>query len=187
MSLSPTEFLVKVLKNPFNQALLDILQRLDLPQGMLTAGCLFLSVWNGRSGAPPQHGIKDYDVFYFDGSDLSWEAENEVIRRAKPMIEGLGAKVDIKNQARVHLWYRARFGTHYPQLSSARAGVDPYLVACTRVGLDLRSHEIYAPDDLDDLWNGVLRMNPLNAQPDPFEQKCRDYRSRWPWLTVRHG
>ena len=89
---------------------------LALPQCHVTAGCLFQTVWNVLSGRPPAENIKDYDVFYFDGRDLSWEAEDEVIRRVSPLAEKLGLPVEVKNQARVHLWYRQRFGGDYPEL-----------------------------------------------------------------------
>jgi hypothetical protein len=42
----------------------------------VTAGCLFQTVWNVVTDRPPTSGIKDYDIFYFDGTDLSWEAED---------------------------------------------------------------------------------------------------------------
>lgn len=43
-------------------------------------------------------GVKDYDVFYFD-SDLSWDAENEVINSAQRLFQDLEVNVEIKNQA----------------------------------------------------------------------------------------
>src|SRR5690242_5991821 len=49
-----------------NRTLLDVLERtatLDLPGWYLTGGCLFQTVWNVVTGRPPEHGIKDYDVF----------------------------------------------------------------------------------------------------------------------------
>ncbi|GHA08121.1 hypothetical protein GCM10010372_04300 [Streptomyces tauricus] len=68
-----------------NDVLTEVLARtaaLDLPGWYVTAGCLFQTVWNVVTEKPPTSGIKDYDVFYFDGSDLSWEAEDSVIQAA---------------------------------------------------------------------------------------------------------
>jgi hypothetical protein len=50
----------------------------------------------------------------------------------------------------------------------------------------VRVHDgsLYAPDHLDDMWDGILRMNPLNAQPELFARKCSQYQQRWPWLRV---
>lgn len=170
-------------QNPMNIHLLNRLPSLGLSQCLLTAGCLFQAVWNAQAGQPPEWGVKDYDVFYFD-DDLSWEAENEVITAAGQLFEDLGIRVDIKNQARVHLWYGERFGRAYPQLRSARDGVDRYLISGTCVAVDAATGEVYAPYGLSDIDQGLLRINPVNHQPDLFEQKARQYQSRWPWLSV---
>lgn len=63
------------------------------------------TVWNVVTDRPPTSGIKDYDVFYFDRSDLSWEAEDVVIKTGQKVFAGLPAEVEIRNEARVHLWY----------------------------------------------------------------------------------
>lgn len=90
----------------------------------------------------------------------------------------------MKNQARVHLWYAERFGRPYPQLLSAKDGIDRYLIAGTCIGLDAQTGEVYAPYGLADVEHGVLRINPKNAQPDLFLQKAQSYQARWPWLTI---
>lgn len=128
--------------------------------------------------------IKDYDVFYFDESDLSWEAEDSVIRRVEPIAKRLGIPVEVKNQARVHLWYKQRFGAEYPQLSSARDGISRYLVRCTCVAIDAETREVFAPDGFADLANGILRINLANPQKVMFRAKAEHYKSRWPWLGI---
>ena len=64
--------------------------------------------------------IRDYDLFYFDDSDLSWEAEDRAIRRCAALFADLGVTVELRNQARVHLWYEMRFGHPSPRLLSSR-------------------------------------------------------------------
>lgn len=173
-----------VLSNPANRLLLEGLAGLALPQGHLTAGCLFQTLWNVLSNRPPAENIKDYDVFYFDGSDLSWEAEDAVIRRVAPLAARLGLPVEVKNQARVHLWYHQRFGGAYPQLHSARDGIARYLVRCTCVAIDAATGKVVAPDGFGDLEAGLLRINPLCPQPGTWQDKARSYRARWPWLKI---
>lgn len=184
MTSTPTQFIAQAMRDPVNAALLARLPGLRLPQGFLTAGSLFQATWNYRSGQPPGWGVKDYDVFYFDDTDLSWDAEDAVIRRVQRAVADLGATVEVKNQARVHLWYEERFKSPYPQLRSARDGIDRYLIACTRVGIDLADGTLYAPDGLDDLAAGILRMNPLLPMRELFLKKAGDYQARWPWLQV---
>src|SRR5262249_13900038 len=60
--------------DPDLMCLLERLQALDLPQWRLVAGCLYQTVWNVLTDRPRGAGIKDYDVIYFDGDDISWEA-----------------------------------------------------------------------------------------------------------------
>lgn len=178
------DFHASVLMNAFNRQLLDRLASLELPECHLTAGCLFQTVWNGRSGRAPNWGIKDYDVFYFDNRDLSWEAEDRVIRRVAEVTADLPIEIEVKNQARVHIWYGKRFGGTYPQLHSARAGINLYLVSCTCVGIEVQSGDVYAPYGLDDLAAGLLAINPFNPKPDQFRAKAESYQQRWPWLQI---
>src|SRR5439155_15546435 len=77
-----------------NEVLTEVLSRaatLALPGWYLTAGCLFQTVWNVMTGRPPTEGIRDYDLFYFDATDLSWAAEDTVIRGAAATFAGLPA------------------------------------------------------------------------------------------------
>lgn len=181
--MTEAEFLDDIWENSVNAALLLRLRSLELRECHLTAGCLFQTVWNRLCGRVPEWGVKDYDVFYFDDADTSWDAEDQVIRRVSEATADLSGHVEVRNQARVHLWYPNRFGGEYPQLRSARDGIDRYLVSCTCVGIEVRSGEVYAPNGLKELSQGVLRMNP-GARPDLFRQKAESYKARWPWLTV---
>lgn len=184
MPIAADTVIAWAMANPVNVALIERLPRLGLGQCFLTAGCLFQAVWNRRSGQPPEMAVKDYDVFYFDDRDLSWEAEDAVIREAAALFADLGAPVEVRNQARVHLWYGQRFGGAYPQLRSATDGIDRYLVQCTCIGIDVATGRLYAPNGLEDMVAGVLRPNPLNPSPSLFQAKADSYRARWPWLTI---
>jgi uncharacterized protein len=100
-----------------NRTLTEVLDRaatLDLPGWYLVAGCLCQTVWNVVSGQPPEAGILDYDLAYFDAADLSWNAEDAVIRTGHQLFARLPGPVQIRNQARVHLWYEEKFGTACP-------------------------------------------------------------------------
>jgi hypothetical protein len=178
------DFHASVLSNPFNRELLPRLAKIGLGQCYLTAGCLFQTIWNQMSGRAPEWGIKDYDVFYFDAKDLSWEAEDRVILQVSESMADLPINVEVRNQARVHLWYGQRFGGEYPQLRSTRSGIDLYLISGTCVGIDVQTSEVYATDGLSDLTSGLLRMNPRNPKPDLFIQKAKSYQERWPWLEI---
>ena len=182
--MTDDDFRAAILANSFNEQVLDRLAVLQLPDCHLTAGCLFQTVWNERSGHAPEWGIKDYDVFYFDDQATSYEAEDLVIQRVAEATADLPITVEVKNQARVHLWYADRFGGSYPQLRSARDGIDRYLISCTCVGISVEERSLYAPYGLHELQAGLLRMNPINPKPDQFRGKAESYLQRWPWLYI---
>lgn len=180
------EFLELACRNPINVQLLSRLGEAGLPDAWLVAGCLFQTVWNLASGREPTYGIADYDIFYFDETDLSWEAEDRAIRRVASLFGGLGVEVQVRNQARVHLWYGSKFGPGYPPLRSSRDGIDRFLIAGTCVGIRQSDNgfELYAPFGLEDIASGALRPNPRNYRPHLFKAKAASYVARWPWLRV---
>jgi hypothetical protein len=70
-----------ILANELIVALLERMASSDLPEWYLSGGCLFQTVWNIEHGFDASAGILDYDLFYFDGADLSAQAEH-VVRRS---------------------------------------------------------------------------------------------------------
>ena len=171
-----------LLRNRHNAAILARWADLELPDGWLVAGCLFQTVWNLQAGRPPESGIRDYDLFYFDDHDLGADAERAVQARCEAVLADLGVTVEVINQARVHLWYEADFGRPYQPLGSSRDGIARFLVPATCVGV--RPWETCAPYGLDRLYRGELGMNPLVPHRELFEAKAASYRARWPALTI---
>jgi len=178
-----------ILANPVNAALLQRMADLPLPQGMLVSGCLYQSVWNGLLGHDPTYGIRDYDLVYFDDSDLSYEAEDRVIRQCASIFADLGVAVEMRNQARVHLWYEDHFGLPYAPLTSAVHALERYLCRCHAVAVepsDDDSLAVHAPYGFDDIFS--FRMRPrgdgaaINAAS--YAQKAARMKQVWPELTV---
>jgi hypothetical protein len=177
-----TDFLGDIEANPHNRAILARWSRLDLPASWLVAGCLFQTVWNLKAGRAPQWGIKDYDLFYFDPSDLSQEAEGRAQAHADSVLGDLGVTVEVANQARVHLWYPGHFGHAYPPLRSVEEGIGRFLVLETCIGV--RPRHCHAPFGFAGLYAGTLTPNPRTPYPELFASKVASYRARWTGLTV---
>src|SRR6266566_9263502 len=79
---------------------------LNLPEWLVMSGAVYQRVLNHLTGRAPDYGIRDYDFGYFDPSDVSYEAEDAVIRRvAAAFDEPLKSTVEVRNQARVHRWF----------------------------------------------------------------------------------
>ncbi|MFJ7013687.1 nucleotidyltransferase family protein [Streptomyces albogriseolus] len=173
-----------------NETLLEVLDRttaMNLPSWYLTAGCLFQTVWNVVTGRPPTEGIKDYDVFYFDDRDLSWEAEDQVIRAAAATFADLPAEVEIRNEARVHLWYEQKFGVPCAPYTSTEAAIDSFAATTCCLGVRLEPDgrwRVYAPHGLSDVFGLVVRPNPVLAPRAVYEAKTERWRRQWPELTV---
>jgi uncharacterized protein len=179
-------FLALALKNPVNVAVADELMRLKLPDAWLVSGCLVQTVWNVLTGRALDHGIADYDVFYFD-PDTSWEAEDAVIRTLQTRLAHLNATVEARNQARVHLWYTAKHGLPYPPLTCSTDGIDRFLTRNTQVGIRRAGdgYQVYAPHGFDDIAGLIARPNPgPNFSAANYRVKAARWKAAWPELTV---
>lgn len=182
-----TDLVTAALANPINRAILMRLPMLGAPDSWLVAGSLYQSYWNALSGRPVTEGIKDYDIFYYDPSDLSYEAEDVVVQRARLLFADLDALIDLKNQARVHLWYRERFGNDYPPVASAQEAIGRFQVRCTCIGLQPRADgtlKLHAPYGLEELGRGELKANRHCPDQSGVLAKAESYQRRWPWLTI---
>lgn len=171
-----------------NRTLTEVLDKaaeMELPGWYLVAGCLYQTVWNVVTGQPPEAGILDYDLGYFDPADLSWDAEDAVIRAGSKIFGHL--PVQIRNQARVHLWYEQKYGVPCPAHQSTEAAIDTFeaTTACLGVRLNRdRQWRIYAPHGFSDVFNLVVRPNPVLAPRSVYEIKTKRWRRQWPTLTV---
>jgi hypothetical protein len=187
--VTTAEFISIVIRNPINRAILERLPMLALPDAWLVSGALFQTVWNIQSDFPPEHGIRDYDIFYFD-KDLTWQAEDVAIHRAAQMFEDLQARIEVRNQARVHLWFEAKFGAPYPPLSRATDGIDRFLQINAMVGVRNCGDrfDTYAPHGFDDIVNMKVRPNiTANFQRKRYEEKAMRWSASWPRLVLEPG
>ena len=185
-AMTQDEFLNLALRNPANQIIAEKLFELALPDAWIVAGCLVQTVWNGLTGRAVDHGINDYDVFYFD-PDTLWAAEDAVIRRLQSALGDLNVKVEARNQARVHLWYPEKHGLPYPALRSSAEGIDRFLTKNTRVGIRRTQdgHDVYAPDGFDDIAGMIVRPNPgANFSAANYAAKAARWKRLWPEITV---
>ena len=120
------QYLDEALKqNAVAQAALAVGADLALPDWYLGAGGVAQTVWNLRHGFEPAEGIKDYDLVYFDPADLSVDAESQIEEEVARRLSDFGVVVDVKNEARVHLWYRQRFGRHLEPYRSTEDASQP--------------------------------------------------------------
>ena len=89
-----------------NKILNEIFTRapsLGLKDYYIGAGCLAQTIWNYLSGVPLNQGIQDLDLVYFNDKEVSFDEEDNVVSKVHQLYKDIPIKIDVKNQARVHL------------------------------------------------------------------------------------
>lgn len=172
---------------PALMRVLETVRSLDLPDWLLFSGAVYQRVLNHLTDRPADYGVRDYDVGYFDRSDISYAAEDVVIRRvAAAFAEPLRTRVEVRNQARVHLWFEAHFGEAYTALSSTAEALERFVSPMFAVGVRLDrdgGFHIEAPFGLADIFNLRLRPNPCR-QTRNFARTAAGVAERWPEVRV---
>jgi hypothetical protein len=179
---------VLIAGSPTVMQVLTTVRALDLPDWRLFSGAIYQTVWNALTERDADHGIKDYDIGYFD-PDTSWEAEDAFIKRAAAAFEPpLRDKVEVRNQARVHLWFEAKFGELYPALQFTDEALARFVCPAFAVGVRLEPDDsltISAPFGLTDLFTMRLRKNPTRHITDAaFARVTGSAAARWPEVEV---
>jgi hypothetical protein len=175
---------------PSMMRVLAIARDLDLPDWLIVSGAVYQRVFNHLTGRDPDYGIKDYDLAYFDASDISYEAEDAVIRRAAaafpPPFDQL---VEVRNQARVHVWFEGKFGEPYTPLASSAEAPQRFVSPIFAVGVRLDPDDrltVVAPFGLEDLFALRMRPNPIR-KTGGFERIATGLKARWPEVAVEPG
>ena len=176
---------------PTTWRVLQTVRELDLPDWMIFSGAIYQPVWNALTGRDPDYGVKDYDVAYHDDSDLSYEAEDVVIKRVAAAFEPpLRDLVEVRNQARVHLWFADKFGADepYPPLEDSAAALKRFVATAFCVGVRLQDDDslrVWAPFGLEDLFALRLRPNPLRVKgAGGWERTTGSAKARWPEISI---
>lgn len=166
---------------------LETARAFDLPQWRVVAGVIYNTVWNVLTGRPAGTGIRDVDLFYFDDSDLSWEAEDRVIRKGEKVFSHSHIPVEIRNQARVHLWFPDRFGQQVAPLQNGDDSLARFSSQTHAVGLRLEdddSLDLCAPFGLDPIFSFRVIPNRVLENEPGYTAKAERAITVWPELSV---
>jgi uncharacterized protein len=181
------EFLTTIIKlNPMLENLFRKASELSMEHYYIGAGCITQSVWNFLFGFPLNHGIHDIDFVYYD-SDLSYDKECDVIDKVREKFGDIPFKIDIKNQARVHMWYEQHFGYPIKPYTSLEEAINTWPTTATAIGLRRMFSGkwiVYAPFGLNDLFGLIVRANKAQITKDIFDRKVQRWTENWPRLRV---
>ena len=175
-----------VRRNSVARAILERAPQLRLHSWYLGAGGVTQTVWNVLHGFEPTRGIKDYDLVYFDGDDQSAAGEEVAESRATQLFGDLDVKLDVTNEARVHLWYPERFGRSIPPYRSTEHAISTWPTTASSIGVSSDNGEfvVCAPFGLSDLYAMVVRPNKAIIDRAIYEAKVRRWVEFWPRLSV---
>lgn len=173
-------------RSPIVATVVDRWPQIGLPDCWLAAGCLAQTVWNDTFGLTPPHGISDIDLVYFDGGDLSSETEGGHAERIRALFADLGLWADVKNEARVHLWYAEKFGTGLTPYASTEDAITTFPTTATAIGVQPRADglRVFAPYGLSDLLGLIVRPNKKQITRPIYEAKVKKWLAVWPDLRV---
>lgn len=184
---SPEDLLRSILaRSPIVATLVDRWPQIGLPDCWLAAGCLAQTVWNDAFGFAPTHGLSDIDLVYFDGGDLTAETEAAHATSIRALFADLGLWVDVKNEARVHLWYAEKFGDAQAPYVSTEDAITTFPTTATAIGVQPRVDglHVFAPYGLSDLLGLIVRPNKKQITRPIYEAKVKKWLAVWPGLRV---
>jgi hypothetical protein len=174
--------------SPRLMRVLTIARDLELPDWRIVSGAIYQTVWNALTGREPDYGVRDYDLFYYDGSNLSYEAEDAIIRRAADAYPAdLAPLVEVRNQARVHLWFEQRFGERYDPLRCSDEALERFVGPAFAVGVRLEPDgrlDVAAPFGLEDVFALRVRPNPNRPRAKGWAKVTASAKQRWPELMI---
>ncbi|WP_427846589.1 nucleotidyltransferase family protein [Brevundimonas pishanensis] len=177
-----------VRRDPNLMQVLRTVRDLDLPDWRLFSGAVYQGVWNDLTGRPVGFGVKDYDIGYFD-PDTSWDAEDVWIKRvADSFEEPLRSQVEVRNQARVHLWAPQKFGEDFAPLSCTDDAPARFVAPAFAVGVRLEADDsisVLASYGLSDVFDMVIRPTPKRGKAKGWDAIIAKLKTRWPELTVQ--
>ncbi|BDG68990.1 hypothetical protein ENLAB_25540 [Enterococcus innesii] len=159
---------------------------LGIPNLYVGGGSVTQSVWNHLFSKPIGYGISDVDIVYFD-TDLSLEKERMVLEQIVKTTKQNQYALDVKNEARVHLWYEEEFGFSIPAYTSTEEAISTWPSTATSIGVFFDQEnklQIFAPYGMYDLFSGVVRPNKAMISREVYEKKAEKWGAKWPGLTV---
>lgn len=184
--LEQIEILEKILfQNEKLKKVLTILSKSNLKDYYVAAGCINQTVFNYYHDNKIDFGIEDFDIVYFD-QDLSYEKEDEVIKYVTDLLKDIPMKLDIKNEARVHIWYGQKYGKNIEPYTSVEDAISSWGTSITCIGVRLEKEKLVvcAPYGLNDIFTMTIRPIKRQYTKEQYDTKTTKWKNKWPLLNV---
>lgn len=170
-------------KNTKLMSILEILEKDGISNYYVGAGAINQTVFNYLHGNKIDYGIKDYDIVYYD-KDTSYDSEDIIIKRLKNSFKDLDVCVDIKNQARVYIWYYEKYGVKKTPYTSVEDAIASWGATITCVGVRLENGRlvICAPYGLNDIFGMFIRPVKREFTKEAYDERALRWMKKWPLL-----
>ena len=175
-----------------NKELMDILNyisKLNMQNYYIAAGSVFQTIWNFYDGKDLNYNIKDIDVIYFNGSDISVSKDLEYYDLINKYCKekGYDFEIDVSNEARMHLWEKEKFNIDIEAYKSSEDAIDKWIATVHSIGITIDNNElkIYAPYGLSDIYSKTIRpiKHKYNTK-DIYEKKVSNWKTRFDNLNI---
>lgn len=170
-------------KNTELMSILEVLEKDGISNYYVGAGAINQTVFNYYHGYDINYGIKDYDIVYYD-EDISYEKEDVVIKRLNARFNDLDVCVDIKNQARVHIWYYEKYGIKKVPYTSVEDAIARWGATITCIGVRLENGKlvVFAPYGLNDIFGMIIRPVKKDFTKENYDERADKWMKKWPML-----
>lgn len=184
------ETAITILKK--NDELMDILnyiESLKLPNYYIAAGSVFQTIWNYYDNNDLNFNIKDIDVIYFNGVDLTVETDIKYYELISEYCKSKGYKykIDVSNEARMHLWKKQKFNIDVEPYINSEDAIDKWIATVHAIGITKEDNQIkvYAPYGLSDIFSKIIRpiKHKYNTK-EIYDKKASSWNERFENLNI---
>lgn len=173
-----------LLSNQKLKLVLEKLEEYNLDNYYVAAGCINQTVFNYYHNFDLMYGIEDIDIVYYD-NDITYEKEDKIIKDITNLLD-IDIKLDIKNEARVHLWYYEKYNKKINQYINLEDAINSWGTTITCIGVKLVNNNliVYAPYGLNDLFTLTIRPIKKQFTYTGYQVKTKKWLTKWPKLNI---
>ncbi|MFM2610306.1 nucleotidyltransferase family protein [Vibrio chagasii] len=160
-----------------------VCREVGLPNFYIAGGAITQVIWNSIENKPLLDQVKDFDIVYFDSSQIA--SEDEFKNRIRSQLSHI-VDIDVKNQATIHERYSTKFGCSIQPYECVEQGIESWLSAFA-IGFTIERLDhirIFSPYGLEDAFNMLIKPNKRAMTEENYNKMTASYKARWPKVRV---
>lgn len=180
------DFIDIIQKNKVLLEVFDALETIGIRDYYIGAGVIAQTIWNYKTNKDICYGISDVDIVLYDSNHLDQSYEIDIQEQLLRVLGDFPLWLDVKNQARVHLWYKEKFGYEINPYTSLESAINTWPTTASSIGLRRTENKwlIYAPFGIEDLMNLRIVANNRQINEEIYLKKQLKWQSKWHELII---